>query len=162
MTEVVEKIDITSILLDLSSSLNLKIGKDFIFFLDSTLLRIWFFTEKAKSKFNAAILTCPELLEKGVFINEDIAEKHSIPMNDRKYGDLAWWANEGTLVFPDFFHNNTPYKGMHGYAPITDSTYGTCFITGENIKPSYEEEIKLNNVFDLLVEMLEVKWLDLV
>ena len=132
----------------------IKPGKDILYFLDSTLLRIWFLNEKTNLTLKKIIDNDKFLLENGIFITESLAQKYKIPYNDRRYGDIAWWCNDGTLIFPDFFHNNYSYKGMHGYRPENPSNHGTCIIWGTNISSSYKKEMNLNLIYDTLNELL--------
>lgn len=155
MTDIEVKIDINPILLELAKSLKLKPNKDFIYFLDSTLLRVWFLSDKAKKSDFANRIKNDLLLKKcGRIINKKMAEKYSIPYNDRRYGDISWWANSGVLIFPDFFHNSRPYKGMHGYSFEDETTHGTCLLFGNSIKPDFVPEMRLNKTFNLINEIL--------
>lgn len=155
MTEIRLKLDVESILLKEAKSLRLKKGKDYIYFLDSTILRVWFLTEKAQIKLELALRNNDILSKNGEIISDDIAEKYSIPISDRRYGDFAWWANSGVLIFPDFFHIKNPYNGMHGYKPKEKSTYGTCLVSGADIKNSYRDEMPLHEVNHLISELIE-------
>lgn len=155
MTQIRLNLDIESILLKEAKSLKLKRGKDYIYFLDSTLLRVWFLTENARIGLEPAIKNNEVFLLNGELITDKIAELYDIPFDDRRYGDIAWWANEGILIFPDFFHNDNPYKGMHGYKPIFKSTHGCCISIGKNIKSSYVESMKLHEVFKLITTLID-------
>lgn len=155
MTEVKSDLDVESIINQLAKSLKLKKGKDYIYFLDSTLLRVWFLSENAKINLEPVIRGNEVLLSNGEIINDETAELYDIPFGDRRYGDISWWANEGVLIFPDFFHSSKPYIGMHGYKPIYPSTHGTCIAIGENIEHSYINSMKLHEVYDLINELIE-------
>ncbi len=155
MTEIKLNLDVELILLREAKLLKLKMGEDYIYFLDSTLLRVWFLTEKAKIKLEPVIRNNEVLLLNGEVINDKISESYDIPIDDRRYGDIAWWANEGVLIFPDFFHSKNPYKGMHGYKPIYHSTHGTCIALGENIEKHKLESMNLNEIYKLISELIE-------
>jgi hypothetical protein len=155
MTEVKKNLDVKSALLELGESLKLKPGKDYIYFLDSTILRVWFISDKARDNLKSGIQGDKIFQDNGTIINAFIAEKYSIPIDDRRYGDLIWWANEGVLIFPDFFHNSVPHKGMHGYNPETPSAHGTCLLYGNGLDSSYSERMNLNEVYYLISELLE-------
>ena len=140
----------------IAKELQIKKGRDYIYFIDSTLFRIWVFNEDLKKKFFQELLVVKQLKEKGVFINQEVAEKYNIPFPDRRYGDIAWWANSGILLFPDFFHINKPYKGMHGYIPKTLDTSGMCIVWGGNTIPTMIESEKLSGVYKILKQLLNV------
>jgi len=154
MTEIKTNFDAESVLTKEANALKLKKGTDYIYFLDSTLLRVWYLTEIARTKLDPIIRKNELFLSNGEIISKKTSELFDIPLNDRRYGDIAWWANEGVLIFPDFFHNDTPHKGMHGYKPIFTSTHGTCIAVGRNIKQSYQDSMKLNNVYKLISDLI--------
>ena len=156
MTEVKAIIDIESIIKNISNNLKLAIGHDFVYFLDSTMFRLWFIRQDSKKSFINELLTNPLLLKNGVFVDKKVANDYSIPVNDRRYGDILWWANTGVLVFPDFFHTDVPYKGMHGYMPNSESTYGTCVVWGRNISPKIIEKMDLVHINRLLKEVISL------
>lgn len=155
MTQVAKTVDVRMKILEISTKYKLIPRKDFVFFLDSTLVRLWFLSPKAERIFKRYFTEDPFFVDNGEIISEELAKKYSIPVNDRRYGDILWWANEGILVFPDFFHNDKALSGMHGYKPDTQSTYGTCIIWGSgNSSGSNQKELELHKVYDELKELI--------
>lgn len=154
MTTVESVFDAEKHIVSLAKTFNLKKGKDYIYFLDSTMVRIWFLTEDAKKKYQEILKEDIQLSQNGKIINKEVAKSNDIPIGDRKYGDFTWWANEGVLIFPDFFHYQKPYKGMHGYEPVHFSTHGTCVVIGNDIENSYENSISLHKVYGLINDLL--------
>ena len=132
----------------------LKLKKDFIYFLDSTLVRLWYFSDKAKSIFSNSLIISDDFNEFGNFIDKDLSERECIPWGDRRYGDIIWWANTGVLVYPDFFHRIEKYKGMHGYNPLLSQNQGTCIVYGKSIQSNYVETIPLTDIFEILKQIL--------
>ena len=155
MTEVKSDLDVELIIIQLAKSLKLKKGKDYVYFLDSTMVRVWFLTENAKIKLGSLIRENEVLSLNGEVIDDETSKLYDIPIGDRRYGDIAWWANEGVLIFPDFFHDRKPYSGMHGYKPIHSSTHGTCIAIGEDITHSYLDSMNLHEVYDLISGLIE-------
>ena len=155
MTKVEKHIDIQLTINSLADKIKLKKGKDYIYFLDSTLLRIWFLSDSAGKQFLPLLEDNYVLKREGKTLTKEISKKYSIPFNDKRYGDFTWWANEGVLIFPDFFHNKEPYKGMHGYSPEMTSTHGTCIVVGDNIETSYSDKINLYEVYDIIKNLLK-------
>jgi len=147
-------IDVESELLPLAKRLNIKIKKDFIYFLDSTLMRVWFLSEKARAIFEKPLKESVLLIENGLFIDESLAKRFHIPWNDKRYGDLIWLANAGGLVFPNFFLRKNPYKGCHGYDPYVSDSQGTCIIHGSSISKRKCGSIQLTHMFQILSELL--------
>jgi len=157
MVPITELFDAKYIISDISKKLGLKFKKDFIYFLDSTLVRLWFFSDRGKLLFPAALKESDKFNQCGKFIDERIAQKYHIPWGDRRYGDMTWWADSGVLVYPDFFHNDgVPYKGMHGYSPEFPESQGMCIVYGNNRNKKETDAIQLTRVFDILKETLKI------
>tara|TARA_B110000240_G_scaffold95217_1_gene107916 strand:- start:592 stop:1866 length:1275 start_codon:yes stop_codon:yes gene_type:complete len=155
MTDVVCTIDIQLEISKISKKHKLKEKRDFVYFLDSTLFRIWFFNNTSKEIFHKEISESPLFSEKGLIINKAISDKYHLDFDDRKYGDITWWANEGVLISPDFFHKGKVMKGMHGYRPDTQSTYGTCVIWHENIKKEKIKRLELYKMYNEIINLLK-------
>ena len=127
-----------------------------IYFLDSTLVRLWFFSDKAKSIFEKHLYNSQDLKTNGRFINEKIAKEENIPWGDDRYGDMIWWANSGILVYPDFFHRIKLYKGMHGYDTSLEVNNGVCIIYGEDVKEKKHEYMHLSDTYNILKRLLKL------
>lgn len=157
MVPITKLFDAKEIISDISKKLGLKFKRDFIYFLDSTLVRMWFFSDKARQLFPVALKQSDQFNTHGKFINERISQKYHIPWSDRRYGDMTWWADSGVLIYPDFFHNDgVPYKGMHGYDPELPESQGTCIVYGDNTNKKEIDAIPLTSVFDILKEALKI------
>jgi hypothetical protein len=131
------------------------VGKDFFFFLDSTMLRVWFETPDARSKLAPAIFESHVLASRGRVLTSQLAESLHVPMADRTYGDLIWWADRGVLVWPDFFHSSDAHiSGMHGYDPSHADSHGTCIAFGPGISARQVETLELRGVFEVARELL--------
>ena len=154
MTNVDSTINIKSEISKISKRHKLKEKRDFIYFLDSTLLRMWFFNNKSKEIFFDEINKNTLFSQKGLIINKSLADKYYLPFENRKYGDLTWWANEGVLIYPDFFHKRKILTGMHGYRPDTQSTYGTCVIWHKDIAKEKIEHLELHKIYDEIIKLL--------
>jgi len=132
MMDVKKYIDIWNPVMKFAKSHKLTIGKDFLMFLDSTLVRFWFFNSQAKAVFSPFL---SNLLSsnQGTFFTEEIAKKNKIPFKDKKYGDLIWRANPGIGIFPDYFHSlREKYKAMHGYDSYEEKMKGMAIIYNKN------------------------------
>jgi len=156
MTEVKKNIDVKMHILDIAKKYKLKIEKDYLFFLDSTLMRMWFCSNKARKIFEKELKTNKFFTQNGDIIDKETAKKYNLPIEDERYGDISWWANEGVLIFPDFFHNYKPLMGMHGYRPDTQSTYGTCVFWNKKHEKQTIEELELSQIYLLIKKRLLV------
>ena len=157
MLPVIKLFDAKKVLFDLSKESGLKLKKDFIYFLDSTLLRVWFFSERAKRLLPVALKKSDKFNQYGKFIDERMAQRFHVPWGDRRYGDIIWWADNGVLIYPDFFHNSEmAYRGMHGYDPELVECQGTCIVYGPNITSRTIDVLPLKSVFDILKRLLEI------
>lgn len=129
MTDVHSTVDVDRILKSEMHQYGLKLGADYIYFLDSTLMRVWIFDIDHKNEIMRSISENSILKSKGKFVNEDDATLLEIPINNNS-ADIIWWANLGVMISPDFFHRKVEnIKGMHGYFNMHDDSKGFCIDT---------------------------------
>ena len=152
MIEVQHEIDCGSILLRILIKHGLLPDKDFIYFLDSTMVRIWFL-KKVEPNVKLDIVNNDLFLTHGFFPNKDFLKENNIPI-DEKFGDILWIARPGVLVHPDFF-NNSPNKGMHGYDPNDEHSKGLFISNGPNILPETHEEKDLSSLFSIKKKLIK-------
>ncbi|HEX2022809.1 MAG TPA: alkaline phosphatase family protein, partial [Candidatus Thermoplasmatota archaeon] len=79
MAPVMEKVNV----LKQVRSLGLKAGRDYVLFLDSTLAKVWFHTERAEREITALFTDVPH----GRIVGKEERRDRRIPL-DRRYGDL--------------------------------------------------------------------------
>ena len=157
MSNVTNEVDVKTTVLEFAKKHQLKLEKDYIYFLDSTMLRIWYFSERARTLFENRFKEIGTMSNSGVFVDDTVANEEGIPFGNRKYGDLIWMANLGGLIFPDFFHNKVKNKGMHGYHIDHPSGKGTCIVYNPLVgSKSQIEHIKLTKVYDILKNELGI------
>jgi len=104
-----------------------KLGKDYMIFLDATMARFWFKSQKVKQAISKFLSNAP-----GHILSAKEIRDYEVPVNDR-FGNLVFLVDPGVEIFPNFFH---PYyagyiKGLHGYAPETDSSHGIFATTSD-------------------------------
>jgi len=147
MTTINDRIDIKSILMQMEKNTKLRIHKDYIYFLDSTMLRVWVLNKNINDEIEIYLESDPVLNGNGIFYSKLPEYKPN-----RELGDIVWCANSGILVSPDFFHtSNDNLKGMHGYLNADEGGTGMCIKYG-NVKKKVYEERELHCVFDDLVD----------
>ena len=155
MADVHTKINVGKEIDDLAIENNLILGEDYIYFLDSTMLRVWYLNNRAREIIDNDLKNNITLKNNGFFVDEKTAIKEEIPFPDDRYGHSLWMANLGVLIFPDFFHNSKAYKGMHGYNVDDSTSKGTCIVTAD--KYEYIDNIKLTDVYGILKKELNIR-----
>jgi len=85
--------------------------RDYVVFVDSTMIRFWFLTKKAKQEI------CEHLQQTkcGHILTSSEKKLLKTPL-DLKYGEIIYVVDEGYVLHPCFFHSKSLVKGMHGYA----------------------------------------------
>jgi predicted AlkP superfamily pyrophosphatase or phosphodiesterase len=146
MTDVLEEFDVPASLISLEKKLGVSMGHDYWLFLDSTMARFRWTTDRGRD-FLAELHGLSVLCDKGRFVDERISAEYAIPIRDRRYGDLIWWANNGVLLFPDYFHDRyTHNKGMHGYDSNHPDMKGFLLAFGPDISAKSLQEVNLIDV----------------
>lgn len=86
----------------------LRYGRDYIYFLGSTLARFWFKNDLAKKK----IMSLLKTIKQGKIINP---KTYNLPDTC----DLIFLTKPGTVIHPNFYIKNKKYKAMHGWKQNT-------------------------------------------
>ena len=155
MTRVEKRIDVQNEVRLTAKKLGFQKGRDFLYFLDSTLCRIWFLRPEVEYSLSRALREHPVFQTSGSFVSQEIADREGVPFRDKRYGDLVWWTNPGVMISPDFFHlSDPPVKGMHGYDPGHDDSQGTCIVYGAHHPPMSTSSIPLTEVNQILRKCL--------
>ena len=135
-------------------SLDLKVGKDYIHFLDSTIARFWFKNDIAKSKVTEML---KEFRDGKILTKQDFI-RYKANFSHTKYGEFMWIANEGTLILPNFWQGNSPVKGMHGYLSDVKDNQAAFVLSSRMV----DERVKLKNpcemvdVFPTILELMNL------
>jgi len=108
---VVRNVDAGAVL----QRLGLAYGSDFAYFIDSTMVRCWFFTDEARRRTTAALATTGA----GRWVTPDDRARWGIQDLDARNGEAFFLAHPGVAFCPNFFvrEGGDPPRGMHGYAP---------------------------------------------
>lgn len=101
-----------NILSELSKK-GLKLGVDYICFVDATLALFWPEDDAAKEK----ILGTLNKIGQGMVIDEDRRRKYHMEFDDDRYGKIIYVLKPGGTFFPNFFSLFGAMKGLHGYLP---------------------------------------------
>ncbi|MEZ5413310.1 MAG: alkaline phosphatase family protein [Opitutaceae bacterium] len=125
-------------------SLKLRYGYDYAAVWDSTMVRFWFPGGAAVREQVTAWL---ETRNEGRILSDDDLRVNGCLFPDRRYGELWYLLNEGTIFVPSFM-NQRHVPGMHGFDPKCPDS-AACWLTNHAHypKPSRIEEI--NRVMQL-------------
>lgn len=146
MVDVNTYVNVKPLLKKVKKKYKINVGEDYVYFIDSTCLRLW-----VKDKKN--ILGIDQMI--GEALNEYIDNTIDIKKIDKKYGDLIYMLRPGCVLFPDFF-NMYKQKGMHGYNNKISEQWGMCVAMG-NIIPKKIEMMKLTDVKKIVVGLFGLK-----
>ncbi len=122
-------------------------GRDYLLFLDSTMIHIWYLdpTKKDEIRKRIAGLGC------GRFLTDPDLMELKIKFNNRDFGDEIYLLETGYSIFPNFMSWLKPYA-MHAYHP--DDTTQLGFLVMNNVKPN-KELTNLAQIVDLAPTILD-------
>jgi predicted AlkP superfamily pyrophosphatase or phosphodiesterase len=143
MVEVEYSIDLLSTL----NTLKFSVPDDYLYFLDSTQARFWFFNEKAKE----AVVESLQNVSGGHVLS--LAEKKALKINfkDNRYGDSIFAVDGPGIIHPSFFGNGaTGPKGMHGYLPTIEDNKTQILVSGSDVSAEDLGTIPMVDIFHLL------------
>ena len=147
MLKVGKYVDIIKIIDFLMMKMGLKYLNDYIYFVDSTMLRIWL----KKKSFVPYVKQ--RLMEKiGEVIECDLETEKYLSKFIPVFGDIIFLLKPGNVFFPDFF-NEKKNKGMHGYLNKYKNQAGTLLNIGKN--HDYKESMELNEVKNYIQSLWE-------
>lgn len=150
MMEVRRHLDIWTEL----KKLPIKLEKDYLVFLDSTMVRFWFFSDRAEG----LIVDMLNNIKGGHIISQEEKDKYHLNYSHNKFWDIIFLVDPGVLIFPNFYQNKKPVKGMHGYAPETPEQQSALLIHSPKVKESrrFEEPVDMRRVFPTLLELMDL------
>ncbi len=133
-------------------TLQCKLGRDYLVFLDSTTARFWFFDENSKEPIESLL----KEVGGGKLLDDADRKTHHIRFNNREYGDLIFLAHSGNLIHPCFFGvgSDAP-RGMHGYDPDCTENQGIFILVPDGFKKlSTPEVVDLVDIYATTVSFL--------
>ena len=143
MTPTSEICDLMSVV----KNLNLKFGKDYVAFFDSTMARFWYPTnsQEVKTKIQNALSIC-----KGHFLSKAEKQNYGIDFENNKYGEDIFITDEGVQVSPCDLGSKA-LNGMHGYMPTAKDSYACMLST---VEPKFEPK-HIKDFFALMKSDIE-------
>jgi predicted AlkP superfamily pyrophosphatase or phosphodiesterase len=129
-------------------------GRDYLFFLDSTMVRLWYLNEDRREEVQSLF----EKLSYGSFLTSKQKKELRIDFKHRYYGDDILLLKPGYSVFPNFMSWFKP-KSMHAYHPNHESQLGIFIATGNylrTITPNIEY-VRLIDIMPTVLRTLDLR-----
>ena len=145
MVQVEQEIDFYQV----QQHVPLRPKRDYLYFLDSTQVRFWFFNERARQR----IIDVWSDVAGGHFLTESEQTELHIRFPDNRFGDACFMAHGGMMFLPNFFQGRQPIVGMHGYLPDVVGNR-TCLV---GYRGGSHEQLGLIDqvqIYDFLVKCL--------
>jgi hypothetical protein len=130
--------------LDLMSELNkgrLKLGEDYLCFIDATIALFWPNNEVVKEK----ILEILSKIKVGQVIDQSLEKMYHLRFKDKRYGEIIYVLNPGTTFLPNFFSPLNAMKGLHGYLPM-DNVQKGFLVSNQKFSPVYSHVKDIRNL----------------
>jgi predicted AlkP superfamily pyrophosphatase or phosphodiesterase len=145
-----KNVDGTINLKNIVDSTELKIEKDYLLFLDSTIARFWTFNEKARESLTEVLMNT----KGGRLLSTEETIKYKINFKSDIYGEFQYLADAGKLILPNFFTiRKGSMKAMHGWDP-DDKTQDSFLFTNQKLKSPEIEDV--TKIFYILRENLKL------
>jgi predicted AlkP superfamily pyrophosphatase or phosphodiesterase len=136
--------------------LSCKLGRDYIFFLDSTVARFWILNQRSHAPVASLLSSIPH----GHVVGKREMSERRFLQNNRSYGDMMFWLDPGYVFCPDFFmrsESGLPV-GMHGYLEEDEDLFGIFIM---NLSRHFErgaqiDPVSLVDVFPTVLKILNL------
>jgi predicted AlkP superfamily pyrophosphatase or phosphodiesterase len=150
--ECKEIVDIEHIL----KTLDVKPPRDYLYFLGATDAKFWF-----KNNYSRAVIekTLNKLKLGKILKNSELTE-YKCKFNNSRYGELIWFANEGTIISPNFFNGPIIPKAMHGYLPQAKDNWSAFVLSSPDLNAKgikLQAPFELVDVFPTLLDLLNLE-----
>ncbi|MBW3583269.1 MAG: alkaline phosphatase family protein [Euryarchaeota archaeon] len=151
MGTVRERVDILGLLKGLPAVP----GEDYVAFVNSTLVSLWYLTPRGRDVLEAALPSVP----RSYLLDEADRRRLRIP-TDRAWGDRMLAAEAGVLYSPDYFHpREGNLRGMHGWLDKSEESHGMAVLVSSNGHTSPRDigRRPLADVFPTLCDLIGVR-----
>jgi hypothetical protein len=134
---------------------DLRVPRDYVYFLDSTQARFWFQHESARRITEKALAS----LEGGRILREEDHKHLHIRFHHDRFGQLIFVADGHTLIFPNFFQHLSSAQGMHGYLPDVQDNWAHCVVVDSASGAGHRElprPVEMVDLFPTFLELLQL------
>jgi hypothetical protein len=156
MLDVEKTLDVRRLLRRVARSAGLRLGRDFEVWLDSTLVRLWLWSDRAREALSRWIGEDEAMNAHGQVLTSERCHSLHVPAPGGAYGDLYWLANPGVLIWPDHFHFLHRCRGMHGYETHVSGQKGYAVWHHPDGPRIEVDEIEGIDICPLLAGFLEI------
>ncbi|MBN1477689.1 alkaline phosphatase family protein [Candidatus Sumerlaeota bacterium] len=156
MLDVERTVSVMPMLRRAARGAGLRSGRDFDVWLDSTLVRLWFRSERVRERLGRWIAEDETMNTHGQILTAERCVDLHVPAPGGDYGDLYWLAHPGVLLWPDYYHHHVKYRGMHGYETHVPGQKGYAVWHHPERTRVTLDEIEGIDICPLIAEMLEV------
>jgi hypothetical protein len=126
-------------------------GVDYVYFLDSTMVRLWFLTERARGPLMEGLSEIKGLR----WVDDDEKARHRIARCHPSNAHEIFLADPGVVVSPDFFASDgAAPRGMHGYDPDCRDNQGLFLAHASDIAPGDAGVVDATEIYDWTRECL--------
>jgi hypothetical protein len=133
-------------------NLNIKNGVDYLLFLDSTMARFWFFSEKAKKIIHNIL----ETEDCGKILSESELKNLGLDNIGPEYGTSFFALKAGHVFFPDYYRRYNKPKGMHGYFDSPDNPILVVYPKLETITLK-EQSVQMLDIMGIILYILAIE-----
>lgn len=123
-------------------------GKEFVCFLDSTIIHFWYLNSSIKGKIRQLL----ESYHVGSFLSKEQIHELHINFSNRLYGDDVFLVDPPYSLFPNFISLVRP-KAMHAYHPMYAHQHGMFSFKSETAE--INPDVKKVNIVDIMPTMLD-------
>jgi hypothetical protein len=130
------------------ANLPVRAGKEYVVFLDSTVARLWFFSDRARTRVTEAL----NQVQGGHWLSPEELRALHLDNGPVRNGEAFWLTDEGIVIMPSYFQRGQVPKGMHGYHPSVRANWGAQ-VTSRPLADG-NESVPLVQVFHDAARML--------
>jgi hypothetical protein len=132
---------------------NSAFGRDYVFFLDSTMIHLWYLNSSRKGE----VRNMFKHLQAGSFLSEEERKQLRISFDHRLYGDDIYLLDPPYSIFPNFISLIKP-KAMHAYHPKYDHQKGFISLCSSGMNYDLENaDSSVIDIFPTVADLLNLK-----
>lgn len=128
----------------------LVLENDYVYFLDSTQARFWFFNDAARQRVTAMLSNIPE---GRILTAADRVRLHA-RFNHNRFGELVFVVHDQVGIFPNFFQHDRPCRGLHGYLPEVEGNWAKLIVAGGGVQAAFNQPVEMVDLYPTLLELL--------